>query len=162
PLVSVLETLEVQRVEAYKCLYDSFDISSTNEMDDSSAINKIDKISMNAEGDRNCGYSSRSSSLEFTELFNFFACEEITLFVGLITATIQHVCLPRLRLLCFSLLRSLSRFATNDCLLEYILPYAYTSLSDQIASVRASALDCIAHALTFIKAIPSEDTKIFT
>ena len=73
--------------------------------------------------------------------------EALSIIVGLISSCIQGSVTPRARLCCLELLQLLVPLASQEMLLEQIIPYSHLLMTDQVAKIRARAVDVLSSAL---------------
>ncbi len=94
------------------------------------------------------------------------ACDNLTMVVSMVCASVTHVSLPRLRLVCVDMLKFAARFVTPHCLMEWVVPHLVTLVSDPVAAVRAEAVAALAEVMegcgTESQEIPAQDANIFT
>jgi phosphoinositide-3-kinase regulatory subunit 4 len=88
-------------------------------------------------------------------------CPGIVLVASHICSSLRGATDVNSRMCALKLLRHVKRFATDQTILQVILPYCVTALQDPVAFVRAEALRAIADILTAVQEIPQSDFGLF-
>lgn len=88
----------------------------------------------------------------------------LSVVIGVIGAALQHVAAPRLRIGCLQMLQCLARLASQQSILEQIIPYTHQVLLDHSAPVRRQAivtLSAVLKDLDLNEPLPKQDEQMF-
>ena len=88
-------------------------------------------------------------------------CPGVHLVAAHVCSAIRGATLVSARVRALKLLRRLSVIATDECVLQLMLPFCVSSLQDAAAIVRAEALRAIADILTAVNEVPQSEFGLF-
>ena len=88
-------------------------------------------------------------------------CPGVHLIAAHVCSAIRGATLVSARIRALKLLRKLSAIATDECLLQLMLPFCASSLHDPAASVRTEAVRAIADILSAVDDVPQSEFGLF-
>lgn len=87
--------------------------------------------------------------------------EVVEILCSIVCSALQHLGSPRMRLICLDMLTQMAPFAPQSAILEEIVPYCHTLMTDKVAQVRARAIESLPSVLARVDELPPSDTGLF-
>lgn len=81
---------------------------------------------------------------------------------GFLCSSLQHLSSPRLKVVCLDMFQQIAPFTSQDTVLEQIVPYTHSLMTDPVAKVRSRAIDVMTRSLERIDELPPSDMQLFT
>lgn len=139
-------------------IYSSF-LSDLCCTDHAGALN----ASSSQQGGSTAGLSQKSGD-EVEEAGNTAQADEDALYIlcGFLCSSLQHLSSPRLKVVCLDMFQQIAPFTSQDTVLEQVIPYTHSLMTDPVAKVRSRAVDVMTCSLERIEELPPSDSQLFT